>query len=33
MKRIIHISIWILAGIFVKTSMLAQNPFTYYKGK
>lgn len=33
MRRIIHISIWILAGIFVETSMLAQNPFTYYKGK
>lgn len=33
MKRIIHISIWILAGIFVETSMLAQNPFIYHKGK
>lgn len=33
MKRIIHISIWILAGIFVETPMLAQNPFIYHKGK
>lgn len=33
MRRIVHIGIWILAGIFVETSMLAQNSFTYYKGK
>ena len=33
MKRIIHISIWILAGIVVTTSTLAQNPFIYHKGK
>lgn len=33
MRRITRICLYIFAGIFVETSMLAQNPFTYYKGK
>jgi len=33
MRRIIHISVCIFVSILAGTSMLAQNPFTYYKGK
>lgn len=33
MRRIIHISVCIFVSILARTSMLAQNPFTYYKGK
>ena len=33
MGRIIHICVCIFASILATTAMLAQNPFTYYKGK
>ena len=33
MKRIIHICLWLLTGIFAEVSLSAQNPFIYHKGK
>ena len=33
MKRIIHICLWLLTGIFAEASLSAQNPFIYHKGK
>lgn len=33
MRSIVHICLWLSASIFVSTSILAQNPFIYHKGK
>ena len=33
MKRIIHICLWLLTGIFAEASLSAQNPFIYHKGE
>ena len=33
MRRIIHICLWLLTGIFAEASLSAQNPFIYHKGK
>lgn len=33
MRRMIHICLWLLTGIFAEASLSAQNPFIYHKGK
>jgi len=33
MRRMIHICLWLLTGIFAEVSLSAQNPFIYHKGK
>ena len=33
MRRIIHICLWLLTGIFAEASLSAQNTFIYHKGK